>query len=199
MHSAPWPKISTSALQPAQISRTSSRLSSRASTTRSMPSAAASLAPPRVNRLICVLAWRGRSGTISRASARRPQSCTSTASTPMALARRSASAAAGSSRSVTSVFSVRKTRTPRRWQYCTADANSSSVKFRAPRRALKAPKPIYTASAPLCTAATSASYPPAGDSSSIIPGGCSGSGRSGACGAARRPRSWRGWPRPDTS
>ena len=28
----------------------------RASTTRSMPSAAASLAPPRVNRLICVLA-----------------------------------------------------------------------------------------------------------------------------------------------
>ena len=199
MHSAPWPKTSISALHPAHISATSSRFSSRASTTRSMPSWAAAFAPPRVKRLICVLAWRGRSGTISFASVRSPQSCTSTASTPMALARRSASAACGSSRSVTSVFSVRNTRTPRRWQYRTADANSSSVKFLALRRALNAPKPIYTASAPLCTAATSASTPPAGDRSSIIRGGYSGSARSAACGAARMLRSWRGSPHPDRS
>lgn len=80
----------------------------------------------------------------------------------MALAFRSAAAAPGSSRSVSRVFRVRNTRTPRRWQYRTADANSSSVKFFALRRALNAPKPIYTASAPFCTAAVSASYPPRG-------------------------------------
>ena len=116
MHSAPWMNISISAGQPAQISRTSSRFSSRASTTRSMPRAAASLAPPSVNRLIWVLAWRGTSGTISRASVRSPQSCTSMASTPMAQAFFRASAACTSSRSVSRVFSVRKTRTPRKWQ-----------------------------------------------------------------------------------
>ena len=82
-----------------------------------------------------------------------------------------------------------QTRTPRRWQYRTADANSSSVKFFALRRALNAPKPIYTASAPFCTAAVSASYPPAGAKSSIITGGYSGSGRSAASGAAPPPRS----------
>ena len=81
-----------------------------------MPSFSASRAPPRVNRLICVLAWMGRSGTVSRASVSSPQSCTSTASTPMALAFRSVSAALSSSRSVSRVFSVRNTLTPRKWQ-----------------------------------------------------------------------------------
>ena len=59
MHRAPWPNTSTSAPQPRQITSVSWADSSRASTTRSMPSFAASRAPDRVCRLICVLAWRG--------------------------------------------------------------------------------------------------------------------------------------------
>ena len=59
MHRAPWPNTSTSDPQPRQMVSTSRLGSSRASTTRSMPSSAASRAPDRVCRLICVLAWRG--------------------------------------------------------------------------------------------------------------------------------------------
>ena len=113
MHSAPWPKTSISAGQRAQMARVSSAEHSRAMTTRSHPSAASSQAPPAVKMLIWVLAWRGRSGSVRRSRSKRPQSCTSTASTPRRAALRAVSRAAGSSRSVTRVFRVRKTRTPR--------------------------------------------------------------------------------------
>ena len=116
MHSAPWTKASTSASQPRQISPISRPDSSRASTTRWMPREAATRAPPRVWRLIWVLAWSVTSGATSRARCHTPQSWISTASTPISLALRSASAAWGSSRSDTRVFSVRYTFTPRRWQ-----------------------------------------------------------------------------------
>ena len=56
MQSAPWAKASTSAGQVSQMVRVSSAEHSRASTTRSQPSAAASRAPPEVKRLIRVLA-----------------------------------------------------------------------------------------------------------------------------------------------
>ncbi len=82
MHNAPWAKTSTSTGQFSQIVRVSSAEHSRAMTTRSQPSAAISRAPPEVNRLIWVLAWRGRSGSVRRSRPNSPQSCTSTASTP---------------------------------------------------------------------------------------------------------------------
>ena len=56
MHSAPWAKTSTSAPQERQMMSVSRAESSLASTTRSMPSSAASFAPDRVCRLIWVLA-----------------------------------------------------------------------------------------------------------------------------------------------
>ena len=93
MHSAPWTNTSISAPQLWQTRAMSSRLSSRASTTRSMPRPSAHRAPPAVNRLIWVLAWMGRSGATAWASVSAPQSWISTASTPMSEALRSASAA----------------------------------------------------------------------------------------------------------
>ena len=116
MHRAPWAKTSTSTGQFSQMVRVSSAEHSRAMTTRSQPSAAISRAPPEVKRLIWVLAWRGRSGRAQRSRSNRPQSCTNTESTPRRAAFRAVSRADGSSRSVTRVFRVRKTRTPRSWQ-----------------------------------------------------------------------------------
>ena len=107
MHRAPWTNTSISAGQSRVMAAMSRRLSSRASTTRSRPSSAARQAPPKVCRLIWVLAWRGTSGAISRASRHTPQSWMRIASTPMSEAFCKAWAAAGSSRSVTRVFRVR--------------------------------------------------------------------------------------------
>ena len=56
MQRAPWAKTSTSAPQPRHTAAMSSRLHSRASTTRSQPSSRSTRAPPVVNRLIWVLA-----------------------------------------------------------------------------------------------------------------------------------------------
>ncbi len=56
MHSAPWTKASTWAGQFLQMAAVSSLEHSRASTTRSQPSAAISQAPPEVKTLIWVLA-----------------------------------------------------------------------------------------------------------------------------------------------
>ena len=141
MQRAPWAKISTSAGQFRQIRSVSRAEHSRAMTTRSQPRRAASQAPPEVKRLIWVLAWRGRSGRAWRSRAKSPQSCTSTASAPRREARRAVSRAWGSSRSLRRVFRVRKTRTPRSWQYRRAAAKSASEKFLALRRALKLPSP----------------------------------------------------------
>ena len=67
MHSAPWTKCSSSTGTAAEISRISSRESSRESTTRRIPCAASSLAPAGEWTDICVEACRGKSG------AQRPQ------------------------------------------------------------------------------------------------------------------------------
>ena len=56
MHSAPWAKTSTWAGQFRMIASVSPREHSRAMTTRSQPSRAASQAPPEVKMLIWVLA-----------------------------------------------------------------------------------------------------------------------------------------------
>ena len=113
MQRAPWAKISISAGQAAQMAAVSAAEHSRASTTRSHPSAARSFAAPAVKALIWVLAWTGRSGSICRSSKKSPQSWTSTASTPRRAAAAAVSRARGSSRSVTRVLRVKKTRTPR--------------------------------------------------------------------------------------
>ena len=113
MHRAPWTKTSTSTGQFLQMAAVSPAEFSRASTMRSQPSAAISQAPPEVNTLIWVLAWRGRSGRDCRSRSKSPQSCTSTASTPRRQAWAAISTAFGSSRSVNRVLRVKKTRTPR--------------------------------------------------------------------------------------
>ncbi|CAN4040894.1 Cyclic lactone autoinducer peptide, partial [Dysosmobacter welbionis] len=61
-------------------------------------------------------------------------------------------------------------------------------------RALKAPQPRYTASAPFWTAARRASGEPAGASSSGLIPGPSGPGRPASAGGGRPPASAR-WPR----
>ena len=107
MHSAPWAKTSMAMGLFWQMRRMSSPDSSRPSTTQRIPSRAASSTPAREWTVIWVLPWRGRSGVTCRARAARPQSWTITPSTPHRLARRSIPSASGSSRSVSSVLSVR--------------------------------------------------------------------------------------------
>ncbi|MFY9749603.1 MAG: hypothetical protein WAL62_08070 [Methanoregula sp.] len=76
-----------------------------------------------------VEAWRTRPGTISRARAARPGSCTSTASTPDSYSQTRYSRTSGSSRSCTSVLTVTYTFTPRAWAYAIVSAISSPEKF----------------------------------------------------------------------
>ena len=107
MHSAPWTKTSSSMGLSRHSSAISLRDSSRASTTRLTPRRAASRTPESVWMLICVLACSGTSGMVRRSVSSTPQSCTNMASTPDSPATRAVEARARSSRSLTSVFSVR--------------------------------------------------------------------------------------------
>ena len=162
MHRAPWTKLSSSTGQARRISRISSRESSRESTTREAPSSHSSLTPPGVCRLICVEACTGSAGAHCRSRENSPISWTSTASTGREHRYSTKPRASGSSRSLSKVFTVTWTRTPRPWQKRAASASSSREKFLALARAPKAGPPKYTASAPANTAAFRASGPPAG-------------------------------------
>ena len=109
MHSAPWTKTSISTGLFLQIKAMSSCGSSRASTTRLTPSAAACRTPSREWMLIWVDAWSAICGAIWRQSASTPRSCTMNASTPARAAEAISPASFCISRSVTSVLSVRCT------------------------------------------------------------------------------------------
>jgi len=74
MHRAPWTKASSSTSVPARMAAISFKDSSRASTTRAMPSSSASRTPAGEWRLIWVEAWRGSSGARCRSRASRPMS-----------------------------------------------------------------------------------------------------------------------------
>ena len=106
MHSAPWTNTSHRRLVPAQIAAISSLESSRASTTCVKPISSSSRAPAMLWMLIWVLPSNGRVGYRCRMILASPRSCTSTPSTPAPATASSVFIHSGSSRSVTSVFSV---------------------------------------------------------------------------------------------
>ena len=93
-----------------------------------------------------------------------PISCKISASALISQAHLTAFIAVSISSSRTRVLSVIYTLTPRAWQYSTACASSSLLKFAALRRAFSSRPPRYTASAPQRTAAVSESNEPAGAS-----------------------------------
>ena len=75
-------KVSISIGEWAQMLRISFKDISRASTARVKPSSASALTPSMLLTDICVLAWSGRSGTVSCATFATPRSCTRMASAP---------------------------------------------------------------------------------------------------------------------
>ena len=107
MHRAPWTKTSRAAVVWRPIAAICSSDSSRASTTRSMPSGSAPRMHSALVSVICVEACSGNSGQIARTSRAAPRSWTMTASTPAATARRTVCSNAANSRQKTSVLSVR--------------------------------------------------------------------------------------------
>ena len=115
MQWAPWTKISVSREVERTIASISSRVSSRASTTRAKPSSSASFAPAGEWTAIWVEAWSGISGANRRTSAATPQSWTIIASTPASTAVRIQAFRASSSCWKTTMFSAWWILTPQRW------------------------------------------------------------------------------------
>ena len=164
MHSAPWTNISSSIGDCAAIFSISFLESSLGSTARQKPMSASIFIPSRVCTEVCVEACRGISGAALRISEVSPISCKISASALTSQAHLTAFIAVSISSSRTRVLSVIYTLTPRAWQYSTACASSSLLKFAALRRAFSSRPPRYTASAPQRTAAVSESNEPAGAS-----------------------------------
>lgn len=144
MHSAPWTNISSSIGDCAAIFSISFFESSLGSTARQKPMSASIFIPSMVCTEVCVEACRGISGAALRMSEVSPISCKISASALISQAHLTAFIAVSISSSRTRVLSVIYTLTPRAWQYSTACASSSLLKFAALRRAFNSRPPRYT-------------------------------------------------------
>ena len=169
---APCPKVSSSSSLGVswRMRRISSRLSSRARTTRLAPRSYQA----RAQTLLAMDCWvemcRSQWGAYRPASMKAPRSARINASTPAASSSSRYPGSRGTSSPRGMVFTVTWTRTPRSWARATARGSSSGVKFPAKERIPKLVPAKYTASAPYSTAMVSRSISPAGARSSRLLG-----------------------------